>query len=574
MFVRKKTNRSGTISVVVVSKAHGKFTEVKKFGVAKSEEKADELFRKAQLWLRTHDGQQELDFDDRKGKEVEETERFLGNIDSVLINGTQLLLNQVYDSIGFNQIPDEILRHLVIARVSQPKSKLATVEYLKSYYDEDVDLNHIYRYMDKLYNTQMELAQQISVEHTRKLFGGKIGLMFYDVTTLYFETADTDVLREPGFSKDGKTAESQVVLGLLVSEGGYPLSYSLFNGSQYEGFTMIPMIDDFKQRFNLGEDFVVVADSGLMNKNNVTLLQEAGYKYILGARIKSENANVKQWILSLEKVDKACYNYERENGERLIVSYSEKRAKKDAYNRDRGIARLRKAYKSGRITKNQVNKRGYNKFLEISKDIEVIISEEKIAEDCKWDGLKGYITNTDLDAERVIAEYHGLWVVERAFRVSKGTLEMRPMFHFTERRIEAHVCICFIAYKVYKELERLIVINKIRMSVDKVLDTAKTITTIRVRMPENGTYFTKPQKSPEPLPFGTLVCLYSIGFIILSIKSISSLSNPYFSYSCASISPMLLLQSMSLFEVKLTEWKRKMAKNLFRIWKKCIFANK
>ena len=228
-----------------------------------------------------------------------------------------------------------------------------------------------------------------------------------------------------------------------------------------------------------------------MNKNNVTLLQEAGYNYILGARIKSENANVKQWILSLEKVDKACYNYKRENGERLIVSYSDKRAKKDAYNRDRGIARLRKAYKTGRITKSQVNKRGYNKFLEISKDIEVVISEEKIAEDCQWDGLKGYITNTDLEAERVIAEYHGLRVVERAFRISKGNLEMRPMFHFTERRIEAHVCICFIAYKVYKELERLIAINKIEMSVDKVLEAAKTITTIRVRMPENRTTFTK-----------------------------------------------------------------------------------
>ena len=210
-----------------------------------------------------------------------------------------------------------------------------------------------------------------------------------------------------------------------------------------------------------------------------------------GARIKSESASVKQWILSLEKVDKACYDYKRENGERLIVSYSDKRAKKDAYNRDRGIVRLRKAYKTGRITKSQVNKRGYNKFLEISKDIEVVISEEKIAEDCQWDGLKGYITNTDLDAERVIAEYHGLWVVERAFRISKGTLEMRPMFHFTERRIEAHVCICFIAYKVYKELERLIAINKIGMSVDKVLEAAKTITTIRVRMPKNGTYFTK-----------------------------------------------------------------------------------
>ena len=491
MFVRKKINRSGTISVVVVSKSHGKFTEVKKFGVAKSEAEADKLFQEAQLWLRTHDGQQELDFDDRRGKELEETARVVENMDSVLINGTQLLLNRVYGSIGFNRIPDEILRHLVIARVSQPKSKLATVDYLKSYYDEDVDLNHIYRYMDKLYNTQMEQAQQISVEHTRKIFGGKIGLMFYDVTTLYFETSQTDVLREPGFSKDGKTAESQVVLGLLVSEGGYPLSYSLFNGSQYEGFTMIPMIDDFKQRSTLGDDFVVVADSGLMNRNNVMLLQKAGYRYILGARIKNETKDVKQWILSLDKKDNVCNEIKRQNGERLIVSYSEKRAKKDAYNRNRGIARLRKAYQSGQITKQQVNRRGYNKFLEISRDIDVSISDEKIAEDCKWDGLKGYITNTDIDAEQVIAQYHGLWVVERAFRISKGTLEMRPMFHFTERRIEAHICICFIAYKVYKELERLIAINNIGMSVDKVLDAAKTITTIKIRMPENGTYFTK-----------------------------------------------------------------------------------
>lgn len=491
MFVRKKINRSGTISVVVVNKTDGKFTEIRKFGIARSDEEADILFRKAKEWIRSYGGQREINFDDRRGKELEETARVVGNMDSVLINGTQLLLDQVYDSIGFNRIPDEILRHLVIARVSQPRSKLATVDYLKSYYDEDVDLNRIYRYMDKLYNTQMELAQQISVEHTRNLFGGKIGLMFYDVTTLYFETAQTDVLREPGFSKDGKTAESQVVLGLLVSEGGYPLSYSLYNGSQYEGFTMIPMIDDFRQRFTLGEDFVVVADSGLMNKSNVALLRKAGYKYIIGARIKNESTALRQWILSLDKDDALCHECMRQDGERLIIGYSEKRARKEAYNRKRGVERLRKAYRSGHITKNQVNRRGYNKFLEISKDIDVTISEQKIAEDGKWDGLKGYVTNTALDAPAVIAQYHGLWEVERAFRVSKGKLEMRPMFHFSERRIEAHICICFIAYKVYKELERLIAVNKIGMSVDKVLDAAKTITTIRVRMPENGTFFTK-----------------------------------------------------------------------------------
>ena len=152
-----------------------------------------------------------------------------------------------------------------------------------------------------------------------------------------------------------------------------------------------------------------------------------------------------------------------------------------------------------------MNRRGYNKFLEISKDVQVSICEDKIAEDEKWDGLKGYVTNTDLDADRVVAQYHELWVVERAFRISKGTLDMRPMFHFTERRIEAHVCICFVAYKVYKELERIARIVGINMSVDEVLNVARTITTIRMRMPENNEVLTKTlfltekQKAIEPL---------------------------------------------------------------------------
>ena len=315
--------------------------------------------------------------------------------------------------------------------------------------------------------------------------------MFYDVSTLYFETSKTDALREPGFSKDGKTAESQVVLGLLVSRGGYPLSYSLYNGSQYEGYTMIPMIDDFRQRYGLGDDFVVVADSGLMNADNVKLLRDAGYKYVIGARIKSEKSNIKEKILAWERKNGEFFEYRRENGERLIVGYSDKRAKKDAYNRTRGVERLQKAYKSGKLTKNQVNRRGYNKFLEISKDVEVAISREKIDEDCKWDGLKGYVTNTELTPGEAVEEYKGLWVVERAFRVGKGTLDMRPMFHFTERRIEAHVCICFVAYKVYKELERIIAAMGIGLNVDKVLDIAKTIATLRVHMPNSQSFYTR-----------------------------------------------------------------------------------
>jgi hypothetical protein len=491
MFIRKRKNASGSTTVAAVEKRGGRYKEVRIFGTAYSEEEIARLCDYASHWMLQDNGQTAMDFDGGRVREREETLRVVDNMDAVLLNGTQLLLGNVYDSIGFNQIPDEILRHLVIARVSQPRSKMATVEYLKSYYDEDVDLSRIYRYMDKLHKTQKEQVQQISVEHTRKTLGGNVGLMFYDVTTLYFETAQTDVLREPGFSKDGKTAESQVVLGLLVSDGGCPLSYSLYNGSQYEGYTMIPMIDDFRQRYGLDDDFVVVADAGLMNADNVRLLRDGGYRYVIGARIKSEKEDVRRWVLGWHKRDGEYIEHRRGNGERLIVGYSETRAKKDAYNRKRGVERLRKAYRCGTLTKAQVNKRGYNKFLEISKDVEVRISEEKIQENVRWDGLKGYVTNTDLPAEDVVAQYRGLWVVERAFRISKGTLDMRPMFHFTERRIEAHVCICFAAYKVYKELERIIAMADIHMSVDKVLDIARTITTIRVKMPQNHEVYTK-----------------------------------------------------------------------------------
>ena len=306
--------------------------------------------------------------------------------------------------------------------------------------------------------------------------------MFYDVTTLYFETDQSDELREKGFSKDGKHSQPQIVLGLLVSRDGYPLSYSIFNGSQYEGRTMIPIVEDFIQRYNL-EDFVIVADSGLMNKSNISLLESGGYKYIIGARIKNEAQEVKQWILSLEKHD-GEFNEQKKGSIRLIIGHSEKRARKDRYNREKGIKRLQKAYKSGSITKENINKKGYNKFLDISDNVKVKvhINQKKIEEDEKWDGLKGYITNTSLPAKEVYEQYNGLWVIERAYRITKGTIEMRPMFHFNPRRIEAHVCICFVAYKMYKELERVLKISGIDISVDKVLGIAKTITTIKIKL--------------------------------------------------------------------------------------------
>ncbi len=332
---------------------------------------SDEIARleiKARQWIDEYSSQLTLDFDEN-AQALQEVKSTIARIERTLQNMPQFILGHIYDRIGFGAIGDCILRHLVIARICHPQSKVATVAYLKSYFDEDVRLHNIYRYMDTLYNTQREKVQQISVEHTLRILGGRIGIVFYDVTTLYFESTPQpdDELRQAGFSKDGKMAESQIVLGLLVSQDGYPMSYSIFNGSQYEGRTMIPIIDDFVQRFKL-TDFIVVADSGLMNTKNVELLESAGYRYILVAKIRNESPKIKDWILTIDRTDGNIIECRKNDSQRLIVSYSNARAKKNAWNRNKGVERLRKAYAKGTLTKENVNKRGYNKFLEISKD--------------------------------------------------------------------------------------------------------------------------------------------------------------------------------------------------------------
>lgn len=489
MFVRRKPNKSGTFSVQVVEKRSSRYVLVRSFGASRDEDELQRLEREALEFIRRYGGQTVLEFEENRACTPTMPTTLFDSISAIVQNGPHLILDSIYDGVGFGALGDDILKMLVVSRLCQPMSKLATVDYLRRYNGVEVNVNTLYRYMDKLDEKMRQRVQQISVDHTRKILGGRIGVVFYDVTTLYFESAKEDGLRSIGFSKDGKTAETQIVLGLLVSLDGYPLAYSIFNGGQYEGRTMIPVIDDFVSRFNLS-DFIVVADAGLLSRKNIALLKSAGYRFILGGRIKKESTAVTEWVLGLDKDEQKLHETTVNGDERIIVSYSAKRAAKDARNRDKGIQRLRKAYSSGKITKQNISHRGYNKFLVIENDVAVNIDHDKIHEDAKWDGLKCYVTNTDLPAAEVIAQYHGLWVVERAFRISKGTLETRPIFHFTERRIEAHICICFMAYKIYKELQRLLPILGIDLSVDKVLEIAKTISSVTIKLPD-GTFRTR-----------------------------------------------------------------------------------
>lgn len=474
--MRKKKNPSGVISVQVIDKSNGKYVVRKTVGSSHDVFQVDLLVSRANQWILDQKGQEALDFTNHE----QLTRTVLDRISGITISGVELLLGRVFDEIGFNRIDSELFRPLVLSRLESPSSKLRTTDYLFKYYSLSIDVEAVYRYMDKLYNTQKEKVQQISYEHTTGILEGGIRMVFYDVTTLYFEIEKEDGLRRTGFSKDGKHQNPQIVLGLLVSVGGYPLAYDIFEGNKYEGDTMLPIIDAFRQKYQF-ESLTIVADSGLISHKNTADLEQRGYKYILGARIKKQSAELTQKICALNLKNGESKMILKDKGTALIINYSDKRAKKDLFNRERGLKRLEKQIASGKLTKSNINKRGYNKYLKIEGKMAVSIDREKFDEDAKWDGLKGFQTNDlALSKEDVIDNYRQLWKIEKAFRISKHDLRIRPIYHRKQRRIEAHICLSFAAYKVYKELERQLYEKKASISAEKAIDIAKTIFSIQV----------------------------------------------------------------------------------------------
>lgn len=486
MFLRKKKNKSGVISIQVIDKSSGKYRLAKTVGSSADPNEVEGLMREGELWIKNRQGQLEIDFNNEKMV----FSRFIDNIQQVDISGTFLLLGKVFDEVGFNAIKDDLFRSLVIARLCFPASKLKSTDYFKKYHSLNIDENKIYRYLDKLYSSQKDEIQNISYQHTLKILNNVISAVFYDVTTLYFESDNEDELRKTGFSKEGKHQHPQIVLGLLVSTNGYPLAYEIFEGNKFEGHTMLPVIEEFKKKFDV-EKLVVIADSGLLTGQNIEELLNKGYEFILGARIKSEPAIIKEKILSQKLSNGQSVMIEKGTKLKLVINYSEARAKKDKANRDKGIKKLERQVEQGKLTKSHINNKGYNKFLKLEGEIKVSLNKSKLKAEIAWDGLKGYITNTTLTSEEVIANYGELWKIEKAFRIAKTDLEIRPIYHRLRERIEAHICIAFAAYKIYKELERQLKEKDSKLSPEKAIEIAKTIYSIKVIAPVSKETITK-----------------------------------------------------------------------------------
>jgi len=478
MFVRKKLNKSGLVSIQIIEKVAGKSRLVKTVGSSSDPTEISALFTKGKQLIPVLKGQTSFYFD--KDNEDQLVNLFFNGIRELSLVGPELLLGKLFNEIGFNAIKDELFRHLVLTRLCYPVSKLKTTDYLFKYKGISIDVESVYRYLDNLNSKQKEQIQNISYGHTLKVLNNEMSIVFYDVTTLYFETEQEDELRKTGFSKDGKHQQPQIVLGLLVSTGGYPLAYEIFEGKKFEGHTMLPVIEAFKAKYKL-KRMVVIADAGLMSNDNITELQNKHYEYIIGARIKNETKSIEKQILSASLKNGESMAIIKDENSRIIISYSDARAKKDAANRKRGLEKLGKNIAKGKLTKQHINNRGYNKYLKLEGDVKISIDKDKYRADAKWDGLKGYSTNTALTKDEIIENYNHLWHIEKAFRISKSDLRIRPVFHRLKRRIEAHLCISFCAYKIYKELERQLKHKKANISPEKAIDIAKTIYKITIQ---------------------------------------------------------------------------------------------
>jgi transposase len=360
------------------------------------------------------------------------------------------LTNIITSKTNYN----EILKYMVLGRIVCLGSKKKLCEEIHKKFDKEYNLNSIYRTMDKINAELIEKIQAKINKYNKSLLRGDINVLFYDATTIYFESFTDDELRKLGYSKDLKFNQPQIVFTMLVTNEGLPLAYQIFPGNTYEGNTLQTALKEW-QKLYPEQKITLVADSGMLNSANLEYLEENGFGYIVCARLKSLNKDTKYKICESKKCHEGDYFYEINfDNRRLIISYRDNRAKKDRLDREKNINALRKKISKSSSPANLISNYGYKKFITVDSKSRVLLNEEKIEESAKWDGLHGVITNiTDLSSEEVYSHYRGLYQIEDAFRINKTDLKIRPIFHWTPSRVQAHLAISYIAFCCYKAVE-------------------------------------------------------------------------------------------------------------------------
>jgi transposase len=363
-------------------------------------------------------------------------------------------------NLGFNLA--DSLTLLLSERLHDPVSKHASYTNQRDYLGlPKIELQWIYRSLDYLYDNQ-EPVKQLIYSKGRNLFNQELDVVFYDVTTFYFDSSTEDGFREKGFGKDGKIGKTIIVFGMLIDKNKQPVGYEVYRGKQYEGHTFTDALDRLKQKYQIGK-VICVADTGMMNQDNVSEVQESDYEYIFGERLRNMARGIQNEILDLSKYKKLKvtditnsneieiqYYLTGHKGKRLISTYSERRAAKDKAERDEKIERA-KQFLSNPST---LDKKAKNFYLKKDEKSNYSLDVEKIKHSERFDGFMTIATNnTELSPADILGAYKQLYKIEHSFRTFKTFLETRPMFHWTEHRILGHLALCYISFTLLNYLQ-------------------------------------------------------------------------------------------------------------------------
>lgn len=334
-----------------------------------------------------------------------------------------------------------------------------------------VNLQHLYRSLD-YFAKHEEWLQEYLFKQRGKLGAAALDVVFYDVTTFYFqsEVEKEGQLRQTGFGKDGKVGKTQVLFGLLVDAKGMPVGYRVYNGQTYEGHTFSDAVKLLRRRYNIRR-LIVVADSGMMNRHNVALFEPDqiahDMEYIVADRLKNLKKTAQDYLCDLKNYDTITikdadgtmlplrYATMEYAGRQILCTYSDKRAKKDAWEREKKIAKAQNLLQKPSL----IEKKARRFFLKKSAqdDAHFELDEEKIKKDAQFDGFWALTTNAlDLSIPQLLQKYKDLYHVEHSFRTFKSFLETRPMFHWTDERIKGHLFVCYLSYYLLAHLKNIL----------------------------------------------------------------------------------------------------------------------
>lgn len=380
-----------------------------------------------------------------------------------IIEGLHEIVEHVFKQLAYDKglvgkKDTELLRDIILMRIANPGSKFSAQRLLAKRFGRVHDLDAIYRMMDKLHPKIDEIKTK-TFNRAAQLIPESIDVLFFDCTTLYFESTEVDELRRFGYSKDHRFNTTQVVLALATNRDGLPLGYELFEGNKAEVGTLVACLEKWKERFTLGQ-VCFVADRAMMSEANMHLLESHQYHYVIAAKLRGLPDVLKQEILSennyqmtvLENAFAWTGEFSHKN-RRLVVSYKNTRAKRDAKQREQIVDKIKKTLGAKGDTQKLITNQGVKKFTK-TDDSQTVLDEQKINDDSLWDGLHGIITNIhDSTHEELLGRYGRLWKIEESFRLNKHTLSMCPIFHFKKERIEAHIAICYMAFAVLRHME-------------------------------------------------------------------------------------------------------------------------